>query len=62
MEVMHVTPLLKRLDGEVDSNAMVMLSKDELSMNTGSPRPSPIVGSLLAKNSPYWVGGLFKPL
>jgi hypothetical protein len=42
------------LDGEVDSDAIFPLSEDELSVNTGSPRPSPTVGPLLAEHSPHW--------
>lgn len=37
----YATPLLKGLDVEVGSNATVLLSEDEVSVNTGSPRPSP---------------------
>ena len=49
-EAMHATILKgEGLDIEMDSDATVPLSEDELSMNTGSPRPSPTVGSLLAE-------------
>jgi hypothetical protein len=47
---------------EVDSNETVDLPEDELSVNTGSPRPSPTIRTLLAETSPRWIGGSIQSL
>jgi hypothetical protein len=47
---------------EVESNETFALPEDELSVNTGSPRPSPTIRTLLAETSPRWVGGSIQSL
>jgi hypothetical protein len=41
---------------------MVAWGDDDLCDNTDSPRPSPTVGSLLAKTSPLWISGSIRTL
>ena len=44
------------------ANATVPIPEDELSMNTGSTRPSPSVQSLSAVNAPRWIGNSIQTL
>jgi hypothetical protein len=58
------TPPQKRLNisADSDSDATVKITDEELSVRTGSPRPSPSVQSLLVENSPRWVSSSIQTL
>jgi hypothetical protein len=61
IQMVHTTPP-KRETNEVGTNARVGISHDDLSVNTGSPRPSPTIKSLLAESSPRWISGSIQSL
>ena len=62
-ETPFITPTAGRNETEEEgSDTMAVPGDDDLSMNTGSPRPSPTVRSLLAKTSPRWISGSIQTL
>ena len=62
-ETPFMTPTARRTGpDEEGSDVMAAGGDDDLSVNTGSPRPSPTVRSLLAKTSPRWISGSIQML